>query len=114
MNVLVCGGRAFEDRDKVVSVLDEIHASTPIKCVIHGGAKGADALADYWATLHAPMRIVMVPADWSAYGRAAGPLRNARMLEWNPDLVIAFPGGRGTEDMVRKAEASGVPVRRIK
>jgi formate dehydrogenase assembly factor FdhD len=27
-----------------------------------------------------------------------------------PDLVVAFPGGRGTADMVRKAQTAGVPV----
>jgi hypothetical protein len=37
-------------------------------------------------------------------GRAAGPRRNQRMLEdFRPDLVVAFPGGRGTAYMVRRA-----------
>ncbi len=50
-------------------------------------------------------------ADWTTHGRAAGPIRNARMLaEYHPDLVIAFPGGRGTLDMVSKAERAGVAV----
>lgn len=45
-------------------------------------------------------------------GKAAGPIRNQRMLdEGKPDLVVAFPGGRGTADMVRRAKAAGVPVR---
>jgi hypothetical protein len=50
-------------------------------------------------------------ADWDANGKAAGPLRNQRMLEaFNPDMVLAFPGGRGTADMVRKAKRRGVKV----
>lgn len=50
-------------------------------------------------------------ADWEQCGRQAGPLRNARMLaEGRPDAVIAFPGGKGTADMVRKARAAGLPV----
>ena len=54
------------------------------------------------------------PADWRTHGRAAGPLRNARMIaEGKPDLVIAFKGNRGTQDCCRKAEAAGIPVRRI-
>ena len=54
------------------------------------------------------------PADWKTYGRAAGPLRNARMIaEGKPDLVLAFPGGRGTADMTRKARAAGVEVRAV-
>ena len=35
------------------------------------------------------------------------------IVEGTPDLVIAFPGGRGTENMIKQAEAAGIPVRRI-
>lgn len=53
------------------------------------------------------------PADWEKHGRAAGPIRNEKMLiVGTPDMVLAFPGGRGTADMIRKAEAAGLPVRR--
>jgi hypothetical protein len=56
---------------------------------------------------------VAVMADWSI-GRKAGPIRNQRMLdEHAPDLVVAFPGGRGTADMVRRARKSGVEVAKI-
>lgn len=42
---------------------------------------------------------------------SAGLARNQRMLEQcSPSAVIAFPGGRGTADMVRRAEAAGLPV----
>ncbi|HVM95122.1 MAG TPA: hypothetical protein VMT89_01980, partial [Candidatus Acidoferrales bacterium] len=50
-------------------------------------------------------------ADWRRNGRAAGPIRNQQMLtEGKPDLVVAFPGGRGTRDMVNKAKAANVAV----
>jgi len=29
-----------------------------------------------------------------------------------PDLVLAFPGGNGTADMIRRAEAANIPVKR--
>lgn len=50
------------------------------------------------------------PADWKRFGRAAGVLRNTAMLADRPELVIAFPGGKGTADMVRKAKAAGLEV----
>lgn len=51
------------------------------------------------------------PADWGSLGKAAGPIRNSLMLtEANPSLVIAFPGGKGTADMISKARAAGVKV----
>lgn len=110
MRVLVCGGRDFTDREWLYSVLDSL-PSKPMY-VIHGGAAGADKMAGEWAKSRFIPALVF-EADWKQHGRAAGPIRNQFMLdEGHPDLVIAFPGGRGTADMVRKAEAAGVPVMR--
>jgi hypothetical protein len=82
--------------------------------IIHGGARGADALADQWAVCNWLMPEVY-PADWDKHGRAAGPLRNQRMLdEGKPDLVVAFSGGSGTTDMVRRARKTNVRVIEIK
>ena len=53
-------------------------------------------------------------ADWATHGKKAGPLRNQRMIdEGHPDLVIAFPGGKGTDDMTRRALAAGVATIRM-
>lgn len=110
MKVLVCGGRDYADYAHVKAVLDEIHAKTPLSCVIHGAARGADFLADRWSNERG-MDTRVFPANWRAYGPAAGPRRNETMLkEGKPDLVVAFPGGRGTADMVRRAIAANVTV----
>lgn len=110
MRVLVCGGRDYRDHDKVNAVLDKLHSEAGIFTVIQGGAKGADRLADIWAGMNNVLR-VQFDADWENHGTFAGPMRNARMLaEGEPDLVIAFPGGRGTADMVKKARRAGVEV----
>jgi hypothetical protein len=38
-------------------------------------------------------------------------IRNTQMLaEGRPDGVVAFPGGRGTANMVRQAAAAGLGV----
>jgi len=106
--VLVCGGREYGDRYSVYRTLDDMSPKPTM--IIHGGAHGADMLAHDWAVYRQiPRRVFM--ADWANQGRSAGPLRNARMLvEGKPHIVIAFPGGRGTADMVRKAKVAGVPV----
>src|SRR5690606_30354012 len=57
--------------------------------------------------------VVAYPADWRRHGRAAGPIRNQEMADAGADLCIAFPGGRGTADMVRRARAAGIPVRSV-
>jgi hypothetical protein len=111
VKVLVCGGRAYTDLGAVWSQLDAFHAlQGPIDVVIHGGARGADLLAEKWAIANG-VRHIGYMADWEAYGRAAGPIRNRRMIqEAKPDLVIAFPGGRGTADCVHWAREFGVVV----
>jgi YspA, cpYpsA-related SLOG family len=77
---------------------------------MQGGARGADALAKDWAMTHPDIKRFEIKADWKRYGNAAGPIRNQRMLEWGPDLVVAFAGGTGTAGMVALARAAGVPV----
>lgn len=108
MRVLVCGGRYYANADKVNAVLDELHPSQ----VITGGATGADTLAANWARQTSTDLLVM-RAEWLLYGKRAGPERNARMLAVGPNLVVAFPGGRGTADMVKKAKAAGVRVMEV-
>lgn len=110
LRVLVCGGRDYDDLGHVWSQLDAHHGMVGIACVLHGGATGADALAESWAVSNRVGRH-RFPALWEKHGRAAGPIRNQRMLdEGKPDLVIAFPGGAGTADMVRRAIEAGVKV----
>ena len=103
MRVLVCGGRNYSDEGRLTEVLDDLKPTE----IIHGGARGADSLAEKWAaTRQVPCHVY--PADWRRHGRAAGPIRNREMLEQSkPDLVVAFPGGRGTAHMVRIARAAG-------
>ncbi len=111
MRVLVCGGRNFNDLGMVWGQLDAFHAlAGPITLLIHGAAPGADTLGAKWA-LSNNVEIAVYPAEWKRLGKSAGPIRNQRMIdEGRPDRVIAFPGGAGTADMVRRAKSSNVPV----
>jgi len=105
--VLVCGGRDYDDRRSVYTCLDGLVPRPTL--IITGGANGADALAADWAAFRQVPKLIF-RADWEKHGRAAGPIRNQQMLECKPDLVMAFPGGRGTADMVRRAKAAGVRI----
>jgi hypothetical protein len=113
MRVLVCGGRNFADLGWFGQVMTELHVKCgPITLIIHGAASGADTMAGEWAE-HMVIPLRVFPADWATHGRAAGPIRNGQMLcEGKPDLVVAFPGGRGTENMIHQARAIGVEVYR--
>lgn len=117
MRILICGGRHFADRAAMLRFFAELvelaegRGVTPV--IIHGGAHGADRLADRIATaLQFPVQ--RFPAEWDRHGHAAGPIRNRQMIEdGKPDLVAAFPGGKGTAHMVKTAEESGVPVQKV-
>lgn len=111
MRVLICGGRDFADDRKFWLQMDALlEQYGPITCVIQGGAPGADYFAALWAN-EQKIELKTYNADWRTYGRAAGPIRNEQMLrEGKPDLVVAFPGGRGTASMVALAKAAGVRV----
>ena len=120
MKVLVCGGRNYDKADVwnwlEQNLYDHVYAVTrthpipPLTTIIHGGAQGADEGAGDWAKSEG-CRVQIFKADWKKHGKAAGPIRNQQMIDvGQPDIVIAFPGGKGTADMVRRASAAGVPV----
>ena len=116
MKIIVCGGRHSRLRDEDRLWLDALHATHGITEVVHGGAPGIDSDADEWAReRHIP--ITIFEALWNKYGTSSGPKRNMIMLQYlakhhptQPYMVIAFPGGRGTADMVTQAHCAHVPV----
>jgi hypothetical protein len=135
MRALVCGGRDFANDVRpgyqgpqhtfVIATLDRI--LHPIVTddmatwlppdgtfIIAGAARGVDKAAIDWAVVNwVPFQ--EYPADWEKYGKRAGYVRNKQMLEeGKPDLVIAFPGGKGTAMMVKIAREAGVPVEEVK
>lgn len=120
MRILVCGGRYFNDKDLLFKTLDALFPATddiatwlppPDTVIIHGKSKGADMLADQWAVVNW-VKIEEYPADWEKYGKAAGPIRNKQMLdEGQPDLVIAFKGGKGTANMIKQTQERGIELK---
>lgn len=111
--VLVCGGRDYRDWHAVTDTLSALHATAPIGLIIHGCDPGAATLAVKWASL-AGVPTRGFDADFQSHGAAAERLRNARMVvESKPDLVIAFPGGQGTSDLISRAKAAELPVQQV-
>ena len=138
MLVLVCGGRDYgdvvtkgklpekvEEYRNVFRVLDSFAVENSIYFlpvdnwlpsdieIISGMARGADSVAVDWAVVNW-CKVHEYPARWKEYGKRAGILRNKQMLEeGKPDVVIAFPGGKGTANMIKIAEEAGVRVVRV-
>jgi hypothetical protein len=116
----VTGGRDYSDAERVCDVLSEIRRDV-LDCnrfewasvmLMHGCAPGADKLAAQWAeTYNWPQ--LRFPAHWNLHGAAAGPKRNQAMVDFGFDELVAFPGGAGTADMVRRTRAAGIRVTTI-
>lgn len=116
MRLLVTGGREYDDAWRVRKVLQGLDIAFGIEVLIHGGARGADSLADDWWFENEPRvkRIVERP-DYDRYPPRLAPLRrNDKLFTHSPDLVVAFPGGGGTAYTVRKAKSLHVPVIEVK
>jgi hypothetical protein len=109
IRMLVTGGRDYNNREELYQVLDSIHIEKHIDVIIHGAARGADILAGDWARERG-VEVIACPADWTHHGKNAGPIRNRQMIKHEPHFVVAFPGGRGTADMLNVARKAGIEV----
>lgn len=120
-NVIVCGGRNFNDKGVLFHTLHHIcfdrgwiidykNLWYDVR-IIAGDASGADSLAIDWAVTHWCL-FDKCKTQWELYGKDAVSKRNAEMLAQNPDLVVAFlpQGTLDGADMVCQARAAGVEV----
>lgn len=113
MRVLICGDRNYTDAWRIRQVL----LNPDVTTLIEGGASGADYLAKMIAE-KLGITVEEYPAEWNRYGKAAGPIRNKRMLdEGRPDLVFAFHNdiskSKGTKNMIDQAQSRGIEVRLV-
>lgn len=114
MTILVTGDRYWSDYPFILRALQGWHDDVgPITLLVHGACRGADLLAAKAAkTIGIPA--IGHPADWDRDGRAAGPIRNRKMLIDHPDieLVIGFHddirASKGTKDMMTVASGRGL------
>jgi hypothetical protein len=129
MRVCVCGGRDYSDRHLLYSVLDDLDLNEVIDVIIEGEASGADKMSRQWAQsrgvpwhpfpaawddIDRPGAVVRRTRSGKLYDAAAGNRRNREMLFiGRPDVVLAFPGGTGTLDMMTQTLESGVELRKI-
>lgn len=135
--LIVCGGRNFAHingalvGDELVAARKQatadqqlLHSTMeyfntcygPITTLGHGVANGADKVAGAWAKgNNIPVQEFPVTAEeWKTLGKKAGVLRNLAMLDaFQPNAVIAFPGGPGTEHMCQEAKRRKVWLFRI-
>lgn len=109
-NIIVCGGREYDDAKRLYAILDRVHDRLAGDVVIVTGSQrkwldeerrfvGADFHAEEWARSR-EAEYMGFPAKWKKLGKKAGYERNTRMYRASlPHGCIAFPGGAGTRMM---------------
>lgn len=115
MNLAIVGSRHFTDYDIFLKMIDikltEIGLDIcDIKMIVSGGAAGVDTLAERFAADY-NIECKVFEADWSRYGKSAGPRRNSEIVNTGT-IMIAFVAedSVGTYDSINKARAKKIPV----
>jgi precorrin-6x reductase len=118
MRVAFVGNRDWTDKERISYVMEEyILIASEIDetlTVVSGGAQGADKLSEEVAK-ELGLDTLIFNAQWKLYGKAAGHIRNKKMLvDSEPDLVIAFMKknneSKGTKNCISTAEKLNIPV----
>lgn len=117
--ILITGSRDWSDRDAIRSALSTIYWRwmgdvrdedvEDIVLVSGNCPSGADALAEeVWEGWGFPVE--RHPADWSRWGKAAGPKRNQLMVDLGADVCLAFRKdySRGTTHCANAATMAGI------
>ena len=105
MKVIIAGSRNFHNYELVEETINRL--GLEIDEVVYGGAPGADYLGLLYARKH-KIKVKTFLAEWSVYGGAAGPIRNAQMANYG-DYLLAFWDGKspGTKNMINEMRLKG-------
>lgn len=108
MRVIVAGSRTINDIAEIEKAIAA--AGFEITSVISGCARGADISGEIWASRNL-IPCERFPADWDAWGKAAGHIRNQKMADYGHALIAVWDGkSRGTANMIAQMKRRGKPV----
>ena len=111
MKIVIGGCRDYHDYDAFCEFVDRcLEELRQDVTVLSGHCSGVDAMAERYAAERG-LGVEIYAAEWDKYGRAAGPVRNKKMVEQS-DAVIAFWDrvSKGTRSLIRYAEQQGKPL----
>lgn len=107
MIIAIVGGRDFTNKDALFAHLD--HLDEPFT-LVSGGAKGADSLAEDYAKSRG-IYIEVIKPQWKIYGKAAGFIRNQRIISKADTVVACWNGSsKGTQHGISLAKKANKPI----
>ena len=112
--VVIGGCRDYNDYVFFKSCIDAILKNEKDEItIISGHCSGVDLMGERYAAENG-INIEIIFPEWAKYGRAAGPIRNKKMVE-AADLIIAFWDGisKGTRSLIKYAQDNKKEVIRI-
>lgn len=109
--VIIAGGRDFKDSELLERTCNGYLQDKADIEIVSGGAKGADELAIHYSKKY-KFELTVIPANWTLYGKSAGPIRNRKMAMYADALIVFWDGkSRGSKNMIETAKEFGIPVR---
>lgn len=111
--IIIAGSRWFTDYSEAKKFITSSIVNFQMGeswILLSGRCKGADQLGERFARENG-WPIEEFPADWRKYGRAAGPIRNQKMVD-TCDAIICFWDGKskGTASLIRYARKTHKPL----
>jgi len=113
MKLIIAGSRnIFPTTIQISEAFDHYSIPEPSE-IVSGSAAGVDAFGEQWA-MHYGIDLVMFPANWKRHGKAAGPIRNAKMADYADALLLIWNGhSPGSRNMKQQMIDRGKPVYEI-
>ncbi len=113
LKIIIAGSRSFNDFGLLRETMKKLYYPNEVE-VVCGGARGADNLGAQWAR-RLGFKVHNFPANWDAYGKRAGYLRNKQMGEFCDEAVIFWDGeSKGAQHMINIMDELGKPVHIVK
>jgi YspA, cpYpsA-related SLOG family len=111
MRILVTGSRDWDDPWIIEQMLRRAaYGHREVTLVSGHCPNGVDAYAEEIA-YELDWHVEIHPAEWLAWGKRAGFIRNQQMVDLGADICLAFRrnNSKGTTHCGQAAEAAGIP-----
>jgi hypothetical protein len=107
--IIVTGGAGFCDRARIYAELSATHNLYPITRMLVSDASKAEKIAAGWAgEMGIPVATFML--DYTMPRLDAVALRHQLMICQQPNLVLAFPGGASTADLINQSKLAEIKI----